>query len=154
MESSILVSFGSEIKGECKIKEYADYVEIHGYSFGIYNPSAMGSHSSVKYNQPVPSEVSFSKNFDKSSVKLTEYLHSGKPIEKVEMVKIHRTETGATEYLKISLTDVHLSSLNISMNTDSGAESWSMSYKSLEMTADVDGNKEITGFNYVEGSKL
>jgi len=98
------------IKGESKDSKHKDWIDVLAWGYSVSQSSSMSSGGGAGVGRANFSEVMFTHYIDKSSPNLLKYCASGKHIAKVEL-SANKVGDGSQEYLKITLTDVLITSV-------------------------------------------
>ena len=124
----------SNIKGEVTAKGYEDWIQCHSLQYGVGRgiSMAVGSGERRESTNPSISEVTCTKNMDKSSAPIFQesLVGTGSDIE------IHLVQTGADQidnYLQLVLTDCLVSSYSVSSGGENPSESFSLNFTKIEM---------------------
>lgn len=120
------------IPGDSVDNAHKDWIEVLSYSLGVTNPASPGSSGSGG-GKPSFTDVSFTKLVDSSSPKLFEHTASGQHIADavLEVVKLGGKENQT--FLKYTLTDVLVTSYEVSGGGDIPTDSFSLNYAKIKM---------------------
>jgi type VI secretion system Hcp family effector len=123
------------VKGEAKDAKYPEWIELDGWSFGQNQSgtSAYGTGSAA--GRVTMDDFTFTKHFDKSSVKLFELCAAGQFIDNaILLVRRSGAKSGQLEdYFKIEFKGLIISSYQTSGSAgDSGLPSESISFNFVE----------------------
>jgi type VI secretion system secreted protein Hcp len=122
------------IEGESLDDKHKNEIEVLSFSFGANQPGSAGFGGGSGVGKVQVHDFTFSKYYDKSSVKLFEACAVGKHTPKVTLVC---RKAGGTqqEYLKISLSEVIVSSITSSGSGGDAlpTESVSLHFSKIEL---------------------
>ena len=116
------------IPGESTDARYPRMIRLNSFSLGV---------QSVAVGKPVFSDVSFSKQLDKSSPLLYLNSASGKHLKQAILHLVARSGTGQFEFYTVKLTDVVITSVSTSGSALSDTlplESFSLNFTKIEFT--------------------
>lgn len=141
------------IPGESEAPGHEGEIEIHDISWGIFRPLVDDTGSTRTRSNPIFDDLIVIKELDKSTPKLMEACALGKVFP--EVIISLRKDSGEAhlDYLKITLTNVQVTSYDIGASGESGvpASSVSFNYEELKVTyTEFDdtgtskGNVEVT----------
>jgi len=122
------------VKGESTDTNHKDEIEILAYSHGVSQPtsavaSTSGGLTSGRCNH---SDLSVSKLLDVASPTLNQLCCTGKHVGKVELVCERSDGDKRVPYYKITLTDVIISSVQLSAGGEIPSESVTFNYGKIE----------------------
>ena len=150
------------IDGECNDKDHKAWSDLLSFSWGLHKAGAGATGQTRRRGVATVEDVVCTKEYDKSSPKLSESVLSGKIFPKVE---IHNTATYAENratFLKYELKNVMVSSQSVSAAGGGDAvptESFSLNFEVVKQTyVEYDakggkkGNVEMT-WKVEEGEK-
>lgn len=148
------------IKGEATDEAHEEEIVVHGYNWGMNNPTAMGAGTaSGKVNVQ---ELSIMKQMDKSSPALTEHCCLGKVVPKGALT-VQRAGEDKVQALVIELENIFVTSVSTDDSANSGSlpmEQIVLSFKQFKykytgQDAAGKGEAEITvGFDIEKNVKL
>lgn len=124
-----------DIDGEAVDDEnHKGWIELSAVQFGL---KRQGDPVSGATSKPEFQEVTVTKELDKASPKLMLACASGKVFPKVEIDVTRSTQAGETLYMKLTLTDVLVTSLSHNSRTDeqrvvSSSEGMGMTYTTIK----------------------
>lgn len=151
------------VDGEANDKDHKSWCDVLSFSWGMHKAGSGATGQSRRRGVVTVEDVVVTKEYDKSSPKLSEAVCVGKVFPKVE---IHNTATygdGArATYLKYELKNVMVSSCNVSAASSGDAvptETFSLNFEEVKQTyVEYDakggkkGNVEMT-WKVEEGDK-
>ena len=131
----ILGKFG-DIKGESKIEEYKDQIELHSFQWGV--GVGVSSPSGASNNERTTSEPSFSeatitKQFDLSSCQFMQKCAQGDEML-VELTFLKSAGGENKPYMQIKMENVLISGFSLSSGGDMPSESISLNYAKFQIT--------------------
>jgi type VI secretion system secreted protein Hcp len=116
--ADIFLKFG-DIKGEVTQKDYKEQIEILSWSFGLSRGSAGAISGAGRSGKLCASDISIMKSFDKSSPGFMTNMVTGKNTPTAKLSFTRNVGDGAPqEYLSIELTNVQISSYQVSGNNE------------------------------------
>ncbi len=124
-----------EAPGESADKTYKDAIDVESWSWGETNTGSSAHGGGAGQGKVLPQDMSIIKHVDKSSAVLFINCSTGTPFEKAVLVQ-RKAGEGQLAYLIITLTNVMVSSYQVSGSGDGGAiptESIGLNFDSLEM---------------------
>jgi type VI secretion system Hcp family effector len=124
------------IDGECTMENYEDQIEVYSFSTGFSQPTSAlrSSEGGGTVARPHCSDVSFSKRYDKSSPALCQALWEGKTIKSAVLTLCRSDKDALLAYLTVTLSNVVISSYNMSGGGDLPGETFSLNYSKVEVT--------------------
>lgn len=99
------------IKGESKIKDMKEYIDIVSVGFGIANSGTMSSGGGGGAGKATFDDVHIVKKVDKASAALAKACASGKHISEAKL-HFRKQGEGQKEYLTVTLNDLIVSHWN------------------------------------------
>jgi type VI secretion system secreted protein Hcp len=94
MSDVLILDLGTDIKGNCTIKDYADKIIVSSFSHNAYLPMGSDAGNTERtMGRPVLSEMSFSKSSDLSTTELFKACTQGTKIGPAKL-NIGRVENG------------------------------------------------------------
>lgn len=151
--AQIFVKFDG-INGEVRDKAHDNWTDFNSIEFGVAKEGGMNSGSTRQRSAAQMTEVSLTKAFDKSSIKLLEAVTIGQVFKKVEIHMVKNSSKGMVTYLTITLEDASLSSYNISSGGDRPEESVSVQFKKIKFEHTLsDGGKIPFQWDLEAGTK-
>lgn len=150
-----------KIDGDATASDHTKWINISSMQFGAGRAISMqvGSAAAREASAPSLSEVSLSKELDRSSYMLFTEAVSGKGTD----AKIHFVRSEGNElqmYLEYTLENAMVSSYSLSSGGDQPSESISLSYTKIEMRlfpTKVGGGLDAAvtaGYDLKEGKKI
>ena len=125
-----------DIPGESQASGHEEEIEIHDISWAIFRPVEDATGSTRTRSSAVVEDLMVIKELDKSTPKLMEACANGKVFP--EIVITFRKDSGEAhlDYLKITLTNVQVTSYDIGASGQSEvpASSASFNYEELKVT--------------------
>lgn len=119
------------IDGESEDSKHKGEIEILSWSFGATNSGGMSYGGGGGTGKVSMNDISFSKRYDKSSPKLLLHCCNGKHLTKMVFVARKQGEE-QLEYLKITLTDVLVTSYQASAGGADASDSFSVDFAKIE----------------------
>lgn len=110
----LILDCGDGIKGECKLNDYGDKIEILSYSHGVMQ-QITGDQSNQKRTSGKPNHQDFTitKYVDLASCSLTDYCNQAKVIPLVK-ITVGQNETGnVIPFMVYELTNALISSVSV-----------------------------------------
>ncbi len=128
-----------DIKGEATDNEHKDWIVIESISTSISRPSGEGATGAARRRgAAVLEDVVCVKELDKSSPKIMEYISSGKVLPNVEIHFTRNAGDGRATYYKYELTNVLVTSYNVSVTGKDGNETtyerFSLNFEEIKVT--------------------
>jgi type VI secretion system secreted protein Hcp len=135
------------VDGESKDKDHKGWIDIYSFSVGVSNAGAGHFGGGSGAGKASISDISISKQVDKSSATLYKFCYQGKHINKGTVV--FRKAAGETplEYLKYEMNEVFITSVQTSDSAGGGIanESISLNFskikKTYKMQSDTGGDE-------------
>lgn len=126
------------IPGESTDDKHKDEIEILSYGFGVSQPisGTVSSSGSMSASKADFTDISFMHSYDIASPKLFESCSTGKHIPSA-VLSLHRATGNKEKYLEIKLSDVLVSSVQISGSgggDDVPTESFTLAFGKVEIT--------------------
>ena len=150
------------IDGEAKDKDHKQWTDLQSFSWGLHKAGAGATGQTRRRGVVTVEDVTCTKEYDKSSPKLSEAVCQGKVFPKVE---IHDTATyggSRATFMKFELKNVSITSHNLSAAGSGDAvpvESFSLNFEEVKQTyveydhkGSKKGNVEMT-WKVEEGEK-
>ncbi len=126
------------VDGEAQDKDHQGWSDIGSFSQGVQQPGTGSTGPTRRRGDAILDDVVCVKELDKSSPKLAESVCKGKVYPKV---KIHltasTTDTGRVTYYAYELTNVMVTSYNISgsgQSEDVPTEEFSLNFEEIKVT--------------------
>lgn len=126
------------ITGEVTTKGFAGDIELHSFQWGVGRgiSSPTGGSSDRESSTPSVSEITITKNMDKTSPKLLDAILSGKDEQEVDIYFVNITRgdggLGTQVYAEYKLSDVLVSGYSVSSGGDRPTESLSLNFTKVE----------------------
>jgi type VI secretion system secreted protein Hcp len=115
------------IDGQATAAGYVNQIQLLSWSWGVSNPVTVGSGTGgLTAGKVSMAEFAIMKSADSSTPRLLEYANSAKHAPKAVLSMIRSTD--GFVYLKITLEDVMVSSLQLSAADERPSESVSLSF--------------------------
>ena len=123
-----------DIDGEASAPGHEGEIEIHGIDWGFLRPIP-DMESPRTRGDTIFEDLVLTKEIDKSTPKLIEACASGKVFAQAEITLLKEAGGGQVEYLKVTLTNVQISSYNFHGSGGSGPpiSSAGLSYEKLKI---------------------
>jgi type VI secretion system secreted protein Hcp len=131
------------IEGESQDKDYKNKIEVLSFSFGGTNSSSFASGTGSGIAKGTFSEITCMKFADKASLKLFERSINGKPINSGKLSLLKLSGDTKVAYLVVELTNVVVTSFQISGSSDGTlpTESFSLSFVQIRAHYQPQGNQ-------------
>jgi type VI secretion system secreted protein Hcp len=127
------------VDGESKDEKHKGWIDIFSFSVGLSNQGAghYGGGSGAGKGQI--SDISVSKQVDKSSATLYKFCFNGKHIKTGNIVMRKAAGDAALEYLKYDMDEVVVTAVSTSESAGGGiaSESISLNFSKVKMTYDM-----------------
>lgn len=126
------------IQGESTSSTHTQEIEISSFSFGASNSAVRSAAGSPKGGKPTVSEITVTKQIDKSSPALYSALVNSQKINTAEITLSKSTGGGKPEdYVTITLTNVYITSIQTGSSKDlppnqKGGETVTLNYQKIE----------------------
>lgn len=136
MAANVLLDLDG-VEGESLVKGFEGKIEIISISWGVSMPTSLGAGTGGGVCQANFSDLSLAKYTDKSTPALFSGCCSGKHFDKMTLTLLKSGGDDPVPYLKYEMTDVMITSFNLSDSAGSGSlavESLSLAYNTIEMT--------------------
>jgi type VI secretion system secreted protein Hcp len=149
-----------DVKGESKDDVHKDEIEVLSFSWGASRAGSFGAGGGGGVGKTDPQDLSIMKRTDKASALL--YMHMCNGQHYGELVLSARRVGGDAKvnFLKITLTDALVTSMQLSGSSEDPMESVSFNYATckytyVEQQKDGSGLPEVEhGWNFSENIKL
>ena len=133
------------VEGESDHKDHKGEIEIHSWAWGVTNASSAGVGGGSGKGKAQAGEFMFTHDYDKASPTLAKHCVSGKHFDTL-VLTCRKAGEGQQEYLKITLKEAFITSLNPSGASGGDVvETVSVSYKDVEFTYKPQTGKGGTG---------
>ena len=144
------------IEGEATDKEHQGWINLESYEWGMSRPSSSATGQSRRRGAATIEDLTFVKELDTSSLRLTDYLAKGRI---TPLVELHLHGPGPTEgdegpYLVYRLSNVSVSSYHISWASDERpTESVSINFEGIEAVYAPQEGRPVEWAYNVEGNR-
>lgn len=121
------------IEGESTDKDHKGEIEALSWSWGVSNAgpsSAGGAGGGSAVGKATPGDFHFMHLYDKASPILAKLCASGKRVKSV-VLSVRKAGEGQKDFLKITLTDVIITSVAASAGGDAVMESGALAYAKI-----------------------
>jgi type VI secretion system secreted protein Hcp len=124
------------IGGEAKSEGHEGWIEILSFNQGIHKPKQGASGSTRRRSAAVFGDLTVAKELDKSSPKLAEAVATGRVIPRVTLDVTVATERGEMTYYRYELTNVLVTSYQVSMDNPEllPMDSFSLNFEKIKVT--------------------
>lgn len=124
------------IDGEAKSDGHEGWIEIMSFNQGIHKPKQGASGSTRRRSAAEFSDLVVTKELDKSSPKLAEAVATGRVIPRVALDVTVATERGEMTYYRYELTNVLVTSYQVSMDNPDylPLDSFSLNFEEIKVT--------------------
>ncbi len=137
------------IQGESQSDGHTNEIQIHSFSWGASQTSSVAGTGGSGAGKAHLSDLSIMKTLDKASVPLFKALTLGTHIPNGTLTAIKATGTaGAKPFLKVTLGELFVTSLQVSGSSEIPMESVSFSYNTIKIeysTQDDKGTMTVAG---------
>src|SRR4051795_10253619 len=120
-----------EIKGESSDSQHKDEIELLSWSWGM-SQSGGGLATGAGVGKVNIGDISFMHTFDKASPNLMSFCASGRHIKEATLT-VRRAGDTPQEFLIIKMTDVIVTSVQVSESDESPIESFSMEFGKVDV---------------------
>lgn len=117
----------TDIKGESTAVGHEGEIDILSWSWGASNPATIGTRGGLSAGRVAITDLTLMKFLDSATPKLFELVTRGTHTPKAELI-VRKEGDARFDYLRITLEDVRVSSLQLSAATDRPSESVSLSF--------------------------
>lgn len=127
------------VTGESKDKSHEGWIDIFSFSVSLTNQGAGHYGGGSGAGKAQISDISISKQVDKSSATLYKFLWQGKHIKTGNLVMRKAAGDAALEYLKYDMEEVLITNVATSESAGGGiaSESISLNFSKVKMTYDM-----------------
>ena len=124
------------VDGECLDKDHGGWSDILSFSQGVHQPGGGATGATRRRGSTVLEDIQCVKELDKASPKIAESVCNGKVYPKVEIdVTASYTDEGRVTYYRYELTNVMVSSYNISGSSQGvPTENFSFNFEEIKVT--------------------
>lgn len=134
-----------EWPGESKVKGFTDYIEFTSFNFGVGRAiKAARGTSTREAGIASVSEITLTKETDKSSVKLFEMALVGKMNHSVDIAFTRQGSDQSEPYIKLKLEGCGISGFSVSSGGDRPTESITLNFDKVEFGYNPVGD-DLTG---------
>lgn len=120
------------IKGESTDDKHKDEIDVLSFSWGATQPGSPGTGASRSRGKVEIQDLNFVKNYDKSSPALFLACADGSHVKVVELV-CRKAGKEQQEYLKYKLSDVLISSYQVSGSQGVPVDQVSLNFSKIEV---------------------
>jgi type VI secretion system secreted protein Hcp len=132
MASDIFLKL-ADIKGEAMDDKHKDEIEVLSFSWGVTNPSSMGTGSGGGLGKANFQDLHFNHHFDKASPVLLQRCADGKHLKEGVLTQ-RKSGGGQQEFLVYKLSDIIVTSVADGGNGDGTvSESVSLAFGKVEL---------------------
>ena len=139
------------IEGESAHTDHKGEIMVENWSWGLSNSPSPGATSGAASGKAVPGNFHFMHLYDKASPILAKQCAAGKRI-KTAMLSARKAGEGQKDFLKITLTDVMVSSAAASAAGEGVFESIALTYAQIAISyqpqSDTGGLGSAVGFDW------
>jgi type VI secretion system secreted protein Hcp len=126
------------VDGEALDKDHQAWSDLAQFGQGLHQPGGGATGATRRRGDVILEDISCSKELDKSSPKIAEAVCKGKVFPKVEIhLTASYTDTGRVTYYAYELTNVLVSSYNISgtgQGEDVPMEDFALNFEEIKVT--------------------
>lgn len=124
------------IDGESKSADHKDWIDVMSFNQGIHNPKAGASGATRKRSTAEFSDLVVVKELDKSSPKLAETVATGRIIPFAILDVTVATDRGELTFYRYELTNVMVTSYQVSMDNPDflPMDSFSLNFEEIKVT--------------------
>lgn len=124
------------IDGEAKSDGHEGWIEIMSFNQGIHQPKPGASGSTRRRSSAVFEDLVVTKELDKSSPKVAEAVVTGRVIPRVALDVTVATDGGEVTYYRYELTNVLVTSYQVSMDNSDylPMDSFSLNFEEIKVT--------------------
>jgi type VI secretion system secreted protein Hcp len=122
------------INGESNDDKHKGEIDIQSFSWGVSNAGSMASGGGAGAGKASFQDFHFTKTIDKSSPLLFQAMATGEHIKEAKLM-VRKAGSTPVEYLTITLSDILVSSISASGNSNDQApiEELSLNFSKIEM---------------------
>jgi type VI secretion system secreted protein Hcp len=134
MAGTMFIDFGTDIKGDSSDTESKGMIIIQSFSIGGSNPTSAtrANNEAATVGRVQLGDMSISKEVDKTTPTIFSFMCQGKQLAKVTLYMYKASQSGSdTDFIKITMTKVVVSSHNVSGSDGNGSESFSLNYGTI-----------------------
>jgi type VI secretion system secreted protein Hcp len=118
------------IDGESTDKDHKGEIEAMSWSWGVSNAAPAGAGTGSAVGKATPGDFHFMHVYDKASPVLAKFCASGKRV-KSAVLSARKAGEGQKDYLKITLSDVLITSVAASAGGEDVMESVALAYSKI-----------------------
>ena len=158
---AIYLKYGDTVKGGVTTTGFVDQIMLSSVQWGVGRAIASPTGQGTNRESSVASisEVSCSKEFDKSSNGLFQEALLGKGVTAV--ITVTRTAQGAEDkFLEYTLTNAMISGYSVSSSGDRPSESFSINFTKISSSVtlgdatNADGTPDVVGWDLALSAKV
>jgi type VI secretion system secreted protein Hcp len=128
-----------DVKGECKLKDYEDHIEVLSYSHGVSLPIQPGtSNTGRTTGRPNFGELSITKQLDSTTPALNYYCAQAKNMGTLKLKIVRQDSTNAAAgqvlYMTYTLDKTLISSVSVGGSGDIPVETVTFNYSKITWT--------------------
>ncbi len=124
------------VQGDATQDNHTNWLYVHSLQWGAGRgvSSPVGGSKNREASEPSISEVTFTKDMDKSSAKLFQLATSDNKGKAVTIDLVRTSQGGPMVYMQYKLEDALVSGYSMSSGGDTPSESISLNFTKIEMT--------------------
>ena len=126
------------VDGEALDKDHSKWSDLLSFSQGLHQPGGGATGATRRRGDVILDDINCTKELDKSSPKIAESVCKGKVFPKVEIdLTASYTDAGRVTYYRYELTNVQVTSYNISgggQSEDVPVEDFSLNFEEIKVT--------------------
>ncbi len=124
------------VEGESQDSKHKGWIDVYSFSLGLSNMGAGHTGGGSGAGKADITDISLSKQVDKSSATLYKFCYQGKHIKKGSVVFRKAGGENPVEYLKYDMDEVFITSIQTSDSSGGGIanESLSLNFSKIKMT--------------------
>lgn len=132
--TSIFLEIG-DIKGESADRDHKDWIDVTSYGLGFDSGAQATNGSTRRRSRATHTPLSVTKEIDKATPKLMESLVTGRRHPRAVMeLTTPAGDSGRVVYLKVELTNVLVTSYNVSGSAGGNDEELDFDYGAIKVT--------------------
>ena len=147
------------VAGEATQKGHKDEIEVMSFSWGVSHPTAVGHTDRRRAGRAQVSDINFMMRNGKASPTLMLACATGRHLKEGLFI-IEKAGEQPFQFYKLSISDVLVTSYQVSGSEEVPTESFSLNFRKLELTETVQDAKggiaesvEV-GFDFARNRKL
>jgi type VI secretion system secreted protein Hcp len=121
----------ADIKGESVDAKHKDEIEVLSFSWGVTNPADFKSPGAGA-GRPTFADLTFLHKIDKASPNLLKACATGTHLKEATITH-RKAGKGQQEYLIINMSDVVVTSVALSDNSEAGSENVSLAFAKVHL---------------------